>query len=576
VSKNYDRETKEGPIGEQTLPFLSKSRSAPNTPRGAIETTPEEEELSKEMQIAFLKEKLEFTEKQLKDKDLQLDHYKQLVKTLKDVLAEVSGRRPAPGAAPLAPQGRAQMPPPGFETKAKYQIKGRKVRSFHNDYYALPLEIEEEDPFPMKSSETEKPASWRKPLSSDEPSETSPPKKSSKIPKSASHSAISSISEDEPRESNGSGNTSGRSSLRSSGGGKKFSDGNQQKSKVGSLKKSQSMTSVYTVLEENRLDLKFPDLDQMVGQIYALSKYQQGCRFLQKKLDEKNPDNTKIILNELFDHLVELMTDPFGNYLFSKLMEHCDVQQREKVIEKILPDIMSTAFDMYGTQSLQKMIPCLSESQTNSIIKTLKENAIMLIKHNKANYLIQYFLDNLPPNQSQWIYDSVTNSIEEVSRDRVGCVIVKRCVDHAGLEQKNRLAEEVTKHALVLVQDPFGNYVVQHILEKYTGEDQADKLIRQMLGSVTELCTQKFSSNVIEKCLQIASDETRGDILKEITETDMLPQLLNDRFANFVVQTALDVANPEQRQNLVKNILPHLGRHYSPYTKRLQKKILQV
>jgi hypothetical protein len=65
-------------------------------------------------------------------------------------------------------------------------------------------------------------------------------------------------------------------------------------------------------------------------------------------------------------------------------------------------------------------------------------------------------------------------------------------------------------------------------------------------------------------------------MLTEIIETEVLPQLLNDRFANFVIQTALDVAEPEQRQLLVKNILPHLGRHYSPYTKRLQKKILQV
>ncbi|PRP75278.1 hypothetical protein PROFUN_15826 [Planoprotostelium fungivorum] len=56
----------------------------------------------------------------------------------------------------------------------------------------------------------------------------------------------------------------------------------------------------------------------------------------------------------------------------------------------------------------------------------------------------------------------------------------------------------------------------------------------------------------------------------------MLSQLLGDRFANFVIQTALDVAEPEDRQELVKAILPHLGRQYSPYTKRLQKKILQV
>jgi hypothetical protein len=55
------------------------------------------------------------------------------------------------------------------------------------------------------------------------------------------------------------------------------------------------------------LDLKFPELDQIVGQIYQLSKYQQGCRFLQKKLEE-DAQNATVILKELFDHLVELMT----------------------------------------------------------------------------------------------------------------------------------------------------------------------------------------------------------------------------------------------------------------------------
>jgi len=113
-------------------------------------------------------------------------------------------------------------------------------------------------------------------------------------------------------------------------------------------------------------------------------------------------------------------------------------------------------------------------------------------------------------------------------------------------------------------------------LDKYPAETQSQKLIANLLGSITDLCTQKFSSNVVEKCLKVAGPEIRKSMLVEITESEMLPQLLNDRFANFVVQTALDVADPDQRQILVKNILPHLGRHYSPYTKRLQKKILQV
>jgi hypothetical protein len=169
-------------------------------------------------------------------------------------------------------------------------------------------------------------------------------------------------------------------------------------------------------------DLKFPELDQLVGHIYALSKYQQGCRFLQKKLEEKSASTTDIIFGELFDHLVELMTgeiregvrecvcvcvylcvrvsvcvcvcvymclfeciccffcpflsfcnavpffllfcpDPFGNYLFTKLLEHCTNQQKDKAIQRILPDLLSVAVDLNGTQSLQKIKHYLDRSQ---------------------------------------------------------------------------------------------------------------------------------------------------------------------------------------------------------------------
>lgn len=49
--------------------------------------------MSKDMQIEFLKEKLDFTVKQLEEKDRQLEHYKGLVTALKDVLSEVTGRQ---------------------------------------------------------------------------------------------------------------------------------------------------------------------------------------------------------------------------------------------------------------------------------------------------------------------------------------------------------------------------------------------------------------------------------------------------------------------------------------------------
>ena len=60
------------------------------------------------------------------------------------------------------------------------------------------------------------------------------------------------------------------------------------------------------------------------------------------------------------------------------------------------------------------------------------------------------------------------------------------------------LVTKITKHSLELVQDAFGNYVVQYILD--LGEPNlSEPVILQFRGMVCNLAKQKFSSNVIEK-----------------------------------------------------------------------------
>lgn len=49
-------------------------------------------------------------------------------------------------------------------------------------------------------------------------------------------------------------------------------------------------------------------LENMQGQIYELCKDQHGCRFLQRKLEEHDPEHVDMIFEETKEHVVELMT----------------------------------------------------------------------------------------------------------------------------------------------------------------------------------------------------------------------------------------------------------------------------
>jgi hypothetical protein len=209
------------------------------------------------------------------------------------------------------------------------------------------------------------------------------------------------------------------------------------------------------------------------------------------------------------------------------------------------------------------------------IIEALKGHVVTLIKDLNGNHVIQKCLNKLTPEQNQFIYDAVTEHCVSVASHRHGCCVLQRCIDHASEAQKVQLATEITFNALTLVQDAFGNYVVQYVLDlKYARF--SDAIIRRFLGHVYELSLQKFSSNVIEKCIRVAEIDTRRGLIAGILDKDRLPVLLQDNYANYVVQTSLDVAEPGQYVQLVELIRPVLPsiRHL-PYCKRIQSKLMR-
>jgi hypothetical protein len=323
---------------------------------------------------------------------------------------------------------------------------------------------------------------------------------------------------------------------------------------------------------------QYSTIEQVIGHIYSLCKDQHGCRFLQKKLEERDARVVELIFNEVYEHMVELMIDPFGNYLCQKLLEHCTEHQRTVIIEKVSNDLVKISKNMHGTRAVQKMIEYLTSPEQVALIRqALKNHVVTLIQDLNGNHVIQRCLNKLSPEDNQFIYDSVsqTNSCVEVATHRHGCCVLQRCIDHASDTQKLQLINEIIANALVLVQDPYGNYVVQYVLDlPFPG--LASELARRFIGHIPILSTQKFSSNVVEKCLGVADPHTRALIIQEVIEYDNLLYLLQDPYANYVIQTSLNVSEPMQHARLVEAIRPHLpALRNTPYGKRIQNKILK-
>src|SRR5690606_2697888 len=115
----------------------------------------------------------------------------------------------------------------------------------------------------------------------------------------------------------------------------------------------------------------------------------------------------------------------------------------------------------------------------------------------------------------QFIYDVVAMHCLHVATHRHGCCVFQRCIDHGTASQKKQLIEQIRVNSVTLVQDPFGNYVVQYALDQEFPDLAAD-LIEQFQGQIYELAKQKFSSNVVEKCVKIGNSSCVKKVMREL------------------------------------------------------------
>ncbi|KAI4631199.1 hypothetical protein J4E83_002728 [Alternaria metachromatica] len=309
-------------------------------------------------------------------------------------------------------------------------------------------------------------------------------------------------------------------------------------------------------------------------EIYSLCKDQHGCRFLQKKLEERNAENIQIIFDETAPHVVELMTDPFGNYLCQKLLEYCNDEQRNTLVRNASPAMVQIAFNQHGTRALQKMIEFIStDDQTQMIIHALSGQVVDLIQDLNGNHVIQKCLNHLKSVEAQFIFDAVGENCITVGTHRHGCCVLQRCIDHAVGFQKVDLIRKITAHSFHLVQDPFGNYVVQYILDL---NDAAftTPMCQGFQTKICELSKQKFSSNVIEKCIRCAEPHVKGMMIEELLDVEQLEQLMRDSYGNYVIQTALEFAPAELCVHLIEAMRPILPSiRQTPYGRRIMSKV---
>jgi hypothetical protein len=226
---------------------------------------------------------------------------------------------------------------------------------------------------------------------------------------------------------------------------------------------------------------------EMIEKANDLAKDQSGCRMLQKLIADGDKDTIHQIYNKILPNFVDLMNNPFGNYLCQKITEACGKDQINKIIEIITKDVVSICQNAHGTRAIQKIIECSQDQDLiDKMACLLKPHVRPLVEDINGNHVIQKILFTFKAPNNEFIFETMIKKCREIACHKHGCCVMQKCIDGANEDQKFRLIDEIIKNTLNFVRNPFGNYVLQYVLEQKDLEVNS-KIGKQLLGSLLNL-----------------------------------------------------------------------------------------
>ena len=292
-------------------------------------------------------------------------------------------------------------------------------------------------------------------------------------------------------------------------------------------------------------------------------KDQKSSKYIQKKIEEKSPEFLFKLYEQMKNNLFDIMTDQYGNYVIQKFVENCDKKLISKMLQKLSQNINNkTLYDIsinnYGTRPVQKMLENLpsniSQQDINIVLNIAKGNVLNLIKDINGNRVFQSIIQNIKNKEVlSPIYKEMNENLTEIIKTKSGCCVFAKVLSNITENDLNITFDIIFNNINQFINDEFGNISLKRII-KLNNENYNEKIFSYIKDNITQLSCQKFSSNVIEACIDNTTSLKKKTIEKIIENENNINDLILDQFGNYIIQNALQNAEEKEFNIIIEHI----------------------
>ena len=250
----------------------------------------------------------------------------------------------------------------------------------------------------------------------------------------------------------------------------------------------------------------------------------QSCRVVQKALECIDEADLPKMLAEFQNNVLGLIQDQNGNHVIQKCIEVLSLkaksaeekndntkskffgEQIDFIIEDVLENLSTLACHPYGCRVLQRILEYCVESQKSMALENISECLKILLDDQYGNYVIQHVLQFGRVKDRDMILEMVVkNGLLKLSRQKFASNVVEKLLKYGNSEQRKSVVREMlkivdektdshvednekgTSIVLLMVRDPYANYVVQTTLDVVPESEEKVRLLRELNAHSLEL-----------------------------------------------------------------------------------------
>lgn len=277
------------------------------------------------------------------------------------------------------------------------------------------------------------------------------------------------------------------------------------------------------------------DSSYFLDNLILMMKDQAGAKCIEKKIKEKSsPEFLFQLYAKMKVCLVDIICHKFGNYVIQEYIKYCDKKIIIQMLHQIQPHLFEISINSYGTRALQKIIEQSSidnEDNYKVIQQFVQGNVYNLINDINGNHVIQTIIQYANKASLKPMYRELNERIIDVAKLKEGGCVFPKILNNSLEEDRDILIESILNSIDILINDDYGNFIIQHIL-KLNIKKYNLIIYSYIENKIIKLSTQKYSSTVIQACIDERCD-IKQSIIDKLIEKNNVKTLITDKYGNY-------------------------------------------